>query len=118
MMKRIFLAACLFAGVFAILYLGGCEKVQPARQIEAKTQLDRAITFQNNNQIDKAVSCYSKAIELNPGLVASCNDRRLAYFYKGRNGLAIAEYNLKGSMAGGLDFGMAQRLASIQWRLP
>ena len=45
-------------------------------------------------QLDKAIEAFNKTIELNPDDADSYNDRGIAFFLKGHNACAIADYDI------------------------
>jgi len=62
-------------------------------QNPAEESYNRGNVYFDKGQHDRAISDFSKAIEINPNDAEAYNNRGFAYFNKGRYDLAISDYN-------------------------
>lgn len=79
-MKRFDVSTILSVWVSFILMVAGCAEVQKPKLEDPAAYYNRGLTHAFKGQLDKAISDFSKAIELNP---------RFALAYKGRGAVYI-----------------------------
>jgi tetratricopeptide (TPR) repeat protein len=77
-MKRINIKTILSLWVLIILFIVGYAEAQKT-SLDAKSYNNRGIAYQKKRQYDKAISDYSKAIEINPRYADAYNNRGNAY---------------------------------------
>ncbi len=54
---------------------------------------NRAYSYLNTGELDKAIADYSKAIELDSSYALAYYNRGIAYYNTGQSDLAIADFN-------------------------
>ncbi len=87
-MKRlIFIALALF--------ISTCDAYPPTEvgNSAGAYYYNRGLEYQRKGQYDKAISDYSKAIEINPRDAEACYNRGNAYQINGQYDQAISDYN-------------------------
>ena len=65
----------------------------PAEDVIAAWHLSQGNRFYRQDNYDKAIEAYNKAIEYNPNLARAYNHISLAYGYKGQHDMAISSCN-------------------------
>ena len=74
-------------------WLNSLQKPEIDLVEEAKIYFNRGLKHQNQNEYEKAIADYNKAIELNPNYVYAYGNRGISYKNLGKYELAIADYN-------------------------
>jgi tetratricopeptide (TPR) repeat protein len=59
----------------------GCASTQEIKE-DAETYYNRGIVYEKKGQYDKAISDFTKAIEINPGHADAYYTRGVVYYYK------------------------------------
>ncbi|MFC1815037.1 tetratricopeptide repeat protein [Thermodesulfobacteriota bacterium] len=78
-MKRLDMSTILSVRALIILFIAGCSQGhQPGS--DADFYKDRGRAYLSKGQYDQAITDYSRAIALQPGLAGAYNNRGIAYF--------------------------------------
>ena len=79
--------------IFLILtILAGCATTQEIKE-DAEAYYNRGNAYEKKGQYDKAISDYSKAIEINPKYAKAYNNRGIAHAIRGQYEKTISDYN-------------------------
>jgi tetratricopeptide (TPR) repeat protein len=71
----------IFKIFFILTILIGCASTQEIKE-DAETYYNRGIVYEKKGQYDKAISDFTKAIEINPGHADAYYTRGVVYYYK------------------------------------
>ena len=91
-MKRLNSTFILSVWVLIMLFAGGYIDAEQS-DLDADAHMDRGVNYEQKGQYDKAISEYTKAIEINPKLTGAYLVRGQCYTQKGQYDRAIADYN-------------------------
>ncbi|TAN40386.1 MAG: tetratricopeptide repeat protein, partial [Nitrospirae bacterium] len=82
--------------IYFVVFVGSfcCLSAVFAAESGPEQYFDIGNGYFNEEQYDKAITAYSKALELAPGHVLASYNRGLSYYKTGRNDLAIADYSM------------------------
>jgi len=89
--KRLNMSKILSAWFIIILFAASCDKIQQPKLDSAEAYKKRGNAYYEKGQYDKAISDYSKAIELNPRYANAYNNRGNVYDEKGLHDKAISD---------------------------
>ena len=78
-MKRLNISIVLSVSFLIMLLFLGCAKVQQPKLEDAEAYLNRGVAYGHKGQYDKAISEFTKAIEINPRDAEAYYNRGLSY---------------------------------------
>jgi tetratricopeptide (TPR) repeat protein len=81
LLNRRYIFICLFAGV-CLFFLFSAEELSPFQE-DAQVYRNRGLQFQQQGRLNEAMTCYQKAITLDPNFVIAYNDLGIIYEAKG-----------------------------------
>jgi tetratricopeptide (TPR) repeat protein len=73
------------------LFISACAA--PKKEKDAEAYYNRGVAWQKKGDYDRAITDYTKAIEINPGDALAYYNRGNAYQGKGQYERAISDYN-------------------------
>ena len=71
----------IFKIFFILAILIGCAATQEIKE-DAEAYYNRGNAYEKKGQYDKAISDFTKAIEINPRHADACYNRGVVYYYK------------------------------------
>ena len=80
--------------IFLILTIFvGCASTEEIKGTDPDALLDQGIALLEEDQYDRSITYFNKAIEINPRFAKAYNNRGIAYGGKGQYDKAISDFN-------------------------